>query len=60
MRCLELGIVPPVVGLANPLDQGQGLRFALGRAVEGPFRLAQVNAFGFGGLNAVSLLELAS
>jgi 3-oxoacyl-[acyl-carrier-protein] synthase II len=60
MQCLELGIVPPIVGLEKLLGEGEGLRFVAGRALEAPLRLAQVNAFGFGGVNAVSLLEKAS
>jgi 3-oxoacyl-[acyl-carrier-protein] synthase II len=57
VRCLATGLVPPVAGLRDVLDEGADLRFALGEPVELAPRLVQVNAFGFGGVNAVSLLE---
>jgi 3-oxoacyl-[acyl-carrier-protein] synthase II len=56
-RCLGEGVVPPVVGLREPLPEGAGLRFVIGGPRRAPVRLAQVNAFGFGGVNAVSLVE---
>jgi 3-oxoacyl-[acyl-carrier-protein] synthase II len=59
LRCLATSTVPPVTGLRVPLDEGAGLRFATARP--SPLRqgLVQVNAFGFGGVNAVTLLEAA-
>jgi 3-oxoacyl-[acyl-carrier-protein] synthase II len=59
LRCLAGGVVPPVVGQRVSLDEGAGLRFALGAPVHLRPALVQVNAFGFGGVNAVSLLEAA-
>jgi 3-oxoacyl-[acyl-carrier-protein] synthase II len=59
LRCLAAGVVPPVAGLREVLDEGAGLRFALDEPVRLRPRLVQVNAFGFGGVNAVSLLEAA-
>lgn len=59
LRCLADGVVPPVAGLRVPLDEGAGLRFVIGGP--SPLRpgLVQVNSFGFGGVNAVTLLEAA-
>lgn len=57
MRCLATGVVPQVTGLRDVLNEGAGLRFAVGEPVRLTPRLIQVNAFGFGGVNAVSLLE---
>jgi 3-oxoacyl-[acyl-carrier-protein] synthase II len=57
LRCLAEGVVPPVVGLREVLPEGHGLRFALGDPVPMRPALVQVDAFGFGGVNAVSLLE---
>jgi len=57
IRCLAGGVVPAIVGLAHPLSEGAGLRFATDVTSPAPLRLAQINAFGFGGVNAVSLLE---
>jgi len=59
IRCLRRRVVPPIVGLRRPLEEGAGVRFVVGEPVAAPVRLAQVNAFGFGGVNAVNLLEAA-
>lgn len=59
IRCLAEGVVPPVVGLRKVLDEGSGLRFACDAPVRQRPRLVQINAFGFGGVNAVTLLEAA-
>ncbi|WP_432050103.1 beta-ketoacyl synthase N-terminal-like domain-containing protein [Verrucosispora sp. NA02020] len=55
-RCLAEGRVPPVVGLRRPLPEGTGLRFPT-EATAHPARLVQSDAFGFGGVNAVTLVE---
>jgi len=57
IRCLTTGLVPPIAGLSEPLSEGQTLRFVMDRPARTAARLAQVNAFGFGGVNAVTLLE---
>jgi 3-oxoacyl-[acyl-carrier-protein] synthase II len=57
IRSLRSGLVPPIAGLREPLADGAGLRLIAGGAVSAPLRLIQVNAFGFGGVNAVALLE---
>jgi 3-oxoacyl-[acyl-carrier-protein] synthase II len=59
IRCLRSGRVPPIVGLGRPLAEAEGLRLVVGGPVEADLRLAQVDAFGFGGVNAVTLLEAA-
>jgi 3-oxoacyl-[acyl-carrier-protein] synthase II len=60
IRCLHRGLVPPIVGLHKPLCEGQGLRFVLGESAKVPLRLVCINAFGFGGVNAVTLIEAAT
>jgi 3-oxoacyl-[acyl-carrier-protein] synthase II len=57
IRCLADGVVPPVVGLREVLPEGADLSFVRDRPAPLPARLAQVNAFGFGGVNAVTLVE---
>jgi 3-oxoacyl-[acyl-carrier-protein] synthase II len=57
LRSFAAGVVPAVTGLADPLDEGAGLRFVRGSPVPAAPKLAQVDAFGFGGVNAVTLLE---
>lgn len=59
LRCLAGGTVPPIAGLRTVLAEGDGLRFVTGGPAELRPRLVQVNAFGFGGVNAVTLLEAA-
>jgi 3-oxoacyl-[acyl-carrier-protein] synthase II len=59
LRCLAKCTVPPVAGLREVLAEGSGLRFVVGTPIASRPRLVQVNAFGFGGVNAVTLLERA-
>lgn len=57
LRCLASRTVPPIVGLRTVLPEGAGLSFVRDRSATLRAGLAQVNAFGFGGVNAVSLVE---
>jgi 3-oxoacyl-[acyl-carrier-protein] synthase II len=59
LRCLERGEVPPVVGLRETLPEAGRLRFIKELPISHQPRLIQANAFGFGGVNAVTLLEAA-
>ncbi len=56
LRCLAAGQVPPVVGLREPIDEAAELRLVRGRPADWDGGLIQLNAFGFGGVNAVSLV----
>ncbi|AZM56512.1 3-oxoacyl-ACP synthase [Streptomyces sp. WAC 01529] len=56
LRCLDQGVVPPVAGLVDPLPEGAGLRLVAGESLLAPLGLAQVNSFGFGGVNAVAIV----
>ena len=60
IRCLRRGVVPAVAGLDSPLAEARDLALVVGRPVRADLRLAQVNAFGFGGVNAVTLVERAA
>jgi 3-oxoacyl-[acyl-carrier-protein] synthase II len=53
---LERGLVPPIAGLAEPLPEAAELRLVAGGPIAAPLRLAQVNSFGFGGVNAVAIV----
>ncbi|WP_367127676.1 beta-ketoacyl synthase N-terminal-like domain-containing protein [Saccharothrix sp. HUAS TT1] len=58
-RAVREGLVPPVTGLVEPIDEAAGLRLVVGEAepITGP-TVVQVDAFGFGGVNAVCVLEV--
>ncbi|MBB5803791.1 3-oxoacyl-[acyl-carrier-protein] synthase II [Saccharothrix ecbatanensis] len=53
------GRVPPVLGLHDPIDEAAGLRLVRDAALDARVGTAQVDAFGFGGINAVAILEAA-
>jgi hypothetical protein len=49
--------VPGVLGLTDPIDDAAGFAISADSQPLDRAQLAQVNAFGFGGLNAVAVLE---
>ncbi|WP_031076422.1 beta-ketoacyl-[acyl-carrier-protein] synthase family protein [Streptomyces sp. NRRL WC-3742] len=57
LRALNEGRVPPTVGLEDPVDEAAKFRFVTGEAATEQMRVAQLNAFGFGGINAVAIVE---
>ncbi|MCX4803091.1 hypothetical protein OG594_15760 [Streptomyces sp. NBC_01214] len=57
LRALDEGRVPPTVGLDHPVDEAEGFRFVTGAPGEQHMRTMQLNAFGFGGINAVAIVE---
>lgn len=56
LRSLDTGLVPPIAGLAEPLPEGAGLHLVTGSPLAAPLRTAQINSFGFGGVNAVAIV----
>lgn len=58
LAAMRSGTVPTTLNLTDRIEQAAGFRFA-GIDGEKPSRLslAQVNAFGFGGVNAVAIVE---
>ncbi|MFF6995705.1 beta-ketoacyl synthase N-terminal-like domain-containing protein [Streptomyces sp. NPDC008313] len=56
---LRTGTVPPTVYLDDPVDAVADFRLVRGAAEQSaqPLRLAQIDSFGFGGLNAVAVVE---
>ncbi|MGW7315673.1 beta-ketoacyl-[acyl-carrier-protein] synthase family protein [Streptomyces sp. NPDC054854] len=56
VRSLHTGLVPPIAGLTDPLPEGEGLHLVAGRPLAASLRVAQVNSFGFGGVNAVAIV----
>ncbi|GAA2367308.1 beta-ketoacyl synthase N-terminal-like domain-containing protein [Streptomyces cuspidosporus] len=59
LRALSSGQVPPTLGLTDPVAEAAGFRFVRERVEGAELRLAQVDAFGFGGVNAVAIVERA-
>ncbi|MFD8414031.1 hypothetical protein ACFV2Q_20110 [Streptomyces sp. NPDC059650] len=51
--------VPPVLGLTDPIPEAAGLGLVLGAPAAGDLSVAQIDAFGFGGINAVAIVEAA-
>ena len=60
VRCLSSGTAPPIVGLRSRIVEAESLRLVEREAARAMLRCAQVNAFGFGGVNAVTLIERAA
>jgi 3-oxoacyl-[acyl-carrier-protein] synthase II len=60
VQAMRHGIVPPTLGLENPSEEASRFRFVRPDAARADISLAQVNAFGFGGINAVALVEAVS
>ncbi|CAL9400135.1 beta-ketoacyl synthase N-terminal-like domain-containing protein [Streptomyces sp. Tu 3180] len=57
VTALKEGRVPPTVGLQRPVEEAAGFRFVTGDAASASMNVAQFNAFGFGGINAVAIVE---
>jgi 3-oxoacyl-(acyl-carrier-protein) synthase len=56
---MRQGTVPPVCGLTDPIPEAAGLRLVRSGAATATLGMAQVNAFGLGGINAVAIVEAA-
>ena len=58
LEALRRGTVPPTVGLTEPIGEAAGLRLVAGSPVPTDATVAQVDGFGFGGVNAVAMVSL--
>jgi 3-oxoacyl-[acyl-carrier-protein] synthase II len=58
IRCSRERTVPPIVGLQQRIPESDGLALVCPQAERAHVRTTQVNSFGFGGVNAVTLLEV--
>lgn len=56
LKALATGQVPPLSGLRTPIPETDGFRLVRETATAAP-EVAQVHGFGFGGVNAVALVE---
>lgn len=59
IRSIRTGQIPPVVGLRAAIPEAEGLRLVIGSPARKAVRTAQVDSFGFGGVNAITLIEAA-
>jgi 3-oxoacyl-[acyl-carrier-protein] synthase II len=57
---LRNGRIPPIIGLCDPAPEAQNLRLVTGSEFHADVAIAQVDAFGFGGVNAVAIVEKAA
>ena len=57
VAALDTGLVPPVTGLRTPIAEAAALDLVHGEPAPTDARLAQIDAFGFGGVNAVTIVE---
>jgi 3-oxoacyl-[acyl-carrier-protein] synthase II len=57
IECMRQSKIPPTFGLHDRIEEAEGLDFVVEEAKSAPLQFAQVNAFGFGGVNAVAILE---
>ncbi|WP_069171842.1 beta-ketoacyl synthase N-terminal-like domain-containing protein [Streptomyces griseus] len=57
LQVMATGKVPPLIGLEQPIEEAAGLRLVRGQEAEHQVSLAQVHGFGFGGINAVAIVE---
>lgn len=59
LRAMSTGRIPPVTELDEPTEDVSALRLVHTTEATGRVDVAQVNGFGFGGLNAVAIVEAA-
>ncbi|MGC4746952.1 beta-ketoacyl-[acyl-carrier-protein] synthase family protein [Micromonospora sp. DT201] len=59
MLAMASGRIPPIVGLDEPIESISPFRLVRTDAVRTESALCQVDAFGFGGLNSVAIVEAA-
>ncbi|MCX4693181.1 beta-ketoacyl synthase N-terminal-like domain-containing protein [Streptomyces sp. NBC_01408] len=59
LKALDSGRVPPTIGLREPIEEAAAFRIVRDREAAAEAVLAQVDAFGFGGVNAVAVVERA-
>jgi 3-oxoacyl-[acyl-carrier-protein] synthase II len=59
VQAMRSGVVPAVWGLMHPIPEADSLGLVAGPALASQPLLAQVDAFGFGGVNSVALVGAA-
>ncbi|MFI7291524.1 beta-ketoacyl synthase N-terminal-like domain-containing protein [Streptomyces anulatus] len=59
-QSMASGRIPPIGGLSDPLPEAKELHLVRDAPLHRPVELAQVNGFGFGGVNAVAIVAGAA
>lgn len=59
IEAMRQGCIPPLANSLDAMPEAEGIRFVVGAPRAAQIDIAQVNAFGFGGVNAVVILERA-
>lgn len=54
---LKNGVVPPIFGLHDPIEEARGMRLLDTATTTELVQNVQINAFGFGGVNAVAIIS---
>ncbi|WP_034269682.1 beta-ketoacyl-[acyl-carrier-protein] synthase family protein [Haloechinothrix halophila] len=57
LQSFATGRVPVTVGLVEPVAEASSFRLVTGETEHADIAVAQINAFGFGGINAVAIVE---
>lgn len=57
LQSLDAGVVVPTVEVSDPIEEVADFRLVRDTAVTERMSVAQINAFGFGGVNAVAIVE---
>ncbi len=57
LLALEHKTIPPTVGLEDPIDEISGMKISAEAMKIEKLQLAQINAFGFGGVNSVVMID---
>ena len=57
VECMRRNRIPPITGLKKPIEEASKLDLVIDEWRGCPSRIAQINAFGFGGVNAVIIIE---
>ncbi|KUJ65275.1 3-oxoacyl-ACP synthase [Streptomyces albus subsp. albus] len=60
LASMRTGRIAPTISLDDPMDEVEKFRIVRDREISAEVSLAQINAFGFGGINAVAIVEAAS
>lgn len=60
IACMQQGVVPPTINVDALIEPAQAFDFVRGERRHAWPHLAQINAFGFGGVNGVVILEGAA